>query len=995
MSVLNICRVNAIRGHLLKLRKQWMNRLKSVSDRAATPPIAQLDDHYPLFALLSRTLVIVLIATTCMSVVAQQPPPMKDWWVHKFMVSFQWTDLNDVWSGQLERSEPSFSSAQDACADRLELAQNPPGGACTYANYHNYLSTRGMLDADGYPEPVEHFESVCTPNLAYTTATANAGASTCTIFDKDISTNPNNPIRIIETEPIYKIQCPVSMHYKSYKYSQQLYPGCICDSGKEWNTTVNSCVEVCVPPKSYDAGTNSCMCPEGQAPSPTNPAVCIPKDNLPQTCGMGTCPPDNNPTNQPDAPNPQGGSGSSGCLDAGSNPPVGNPIYPLTGVKVEPVSTGISIGGVDFSLTYDTSARAPGSVSSLFAQLPSFGGIWFSSLHRKLTVSATGKTALLARGGGRIASLSGDGLGAFTTVDNLNAKLVATTDGYRYQDDAGLAQELYNNRGLLTSITTAAGRVLTFTYNSNDNLVAVRDETGKAIQFEYAAVITDSPLQLVSRIIDPTGLAIVPRYDASNGNLSRLTWQDGKTRQFLYENSDFPWALTGVIDENGSLYSQFVYDNEGRAVWTEHSGEVDRFTVNYGKGPSISVVESRDTSTNALTRTRRWVMPSEVVLTTPNGKSVNMGAQNRLGMPALTSRSQPAGSGCLASISSRVYETNANANLVSKDDFNGKRSCYAYDLTRNVATSVVEGLENIVDCSSVLGANATLPLGSRKLSTQFHPDWNLTKKSARPLGIVTRVYNGQLDPFNGTAANCAPPGARTPDDKPIAVLCKQVVQATSDTNGSQGLAATLVSGIAPRVASYTYDVAGRVLTATDSSNHTTSYVYAMTPMIGEGPDAMAIRVGDLLSITGPTGLVTSFNSYDKAGRVLRMTDAKGIVTNISYTPRGWVNTVTVTPPGGAPRTTTYGYDDVGQLTGVSNPDGTTLGFTYDDAHRLIGATDARGNTVTYKLDQAGNRVFERVSDPSGTLLRSVQRTFDDLNRNQQLQKQDVSSFPNS
>ena len=141
--------------------------------------------------------------------------------------------------------------------------------------------------------------------------------------------------------------------------------------------------------------------------------------------------------------------------------------------------------------------------------------------------------------------------------------------------------------------------------------------------------------------------------------------------------------------------------------------------------------------------------------------------------------------------------------------------------------------------------------------------------------------------------------------------------------------------------------------------------------------------GDVQSITNAAGHVTTYNLYDAAGRVRRMTDAKGVVTDITYTPRGWVSTVTVTPPGGSARTTTYTYDNAGQLTGTTQPDGTTVSYSYDAAHRLTGATDSRGNAISYTLDNAGNRTGEEVRDPGGILQRTVSRSFDALNRLQQ------------
>jgi YD repeat-containing protein len=150
------------------------------------------------------------------------------------------------------------------------------------------------------------------------------------------------------------------------------------------------------------------------------------------------------------------------------------------------------------------------------------------------------------------------------------------------------------------------------------------------------------------------------------------------------------------------------------------------------------------------------------------------------------------------------------------------------------------------------------------------------------------------------------------------------------------------------------------------------------------PNATGHNTGDLQSITNAAGHVTQFTLYDRAGRVRQMVDPKGVVTDTSYTPRGWLSSVKVTPPGGAARTTSYSYDNAGQLTGVALPDATTLGYSYDAAHRLTGVTDAKGNSVSYTLDDAGNKVGEQVKDSSNNLQRNITRVYDALNRVQQV-----------
>ena len=93
----------------------------------------------------------------------------------------------------------------------------------------------------------------------------------------------------------------------------------------------------------------------------------------------------------------------------------GNPIYPLTGVKKEFVDTGIALGGVSLALLYDTTPKMPAAQADTrmgLSPLPSFGALWTSSFHRTLSVLNAPnypKSALLARGDGKVLNFSGDG----------------------------------------------------------------------------------------------------------------------------------------------------------------------------------------------------------------------------------------------------------------------------------------------------------------------------------------------------------------------------------------------------------------------------------------------------------------------------------------------------------------------------------------------------------------------------------------------------------
>lgn len=175
------------------------------------------------------------------------------------------------------------------------------------------------------------------------------------------------------------------------------------------------------------------------------------------------------------------------------------------------------------------------------------------------------------------------------------------------------------------------------------------------------------------------------------------------------------------------------------------------------------------------------------------------------------------------------------------------------------------------------------------------------------------------------------------------------------------LTKTLVSGTLTRKFSYTYNASGQVLTATDPLGHVTSYAY----------DAK----GNLARMTNALGHVTSFTNYDGAGRLLRAVDPNGVATTFTYDLRGRVTSRTV----GAIKTS-YSYDKAGNLIRVTQPDGSRLTYGYDQAHRLVGIADKLANRIIYTLDVAGNRIRERVFDPTNVLTRTRSFAYDSVNR---------------
>ncbi|MGQ0710972.1 MAG: DUF6531 domain-containing protein [Rhodoferax sp.] len=554
---------------------------------------------------------------------------------------------------------------------------------------------------------------------------------------------------------------------------------------------------------------------------------------------------------------------------------------------------------------------------------------------------------------GKLISVT-DPLGRITRFSYVNGDLLSVTSpsgrilifGYLISPDMreGSAIEvpgkvIYNSSGDVAYVSSGKGGASGYSimyiespamYPSVGELGYVANPTPQ----DALPVVRRSPNWLL-RVTDPNGYVYGYAYDGRR-NLLSVAYPDGTGKSYKYENTAFSHALTGVVDEKGELFSTYSYDGEGRAVYEQLAGGVGAYNFDYS-------------------------LPNSTGVTDPLGNYRTYGFQDVFGSLKNVSQSQPEGSGCLAASSSKTYHPDGT--IATETDFNGATTAYHYDVDTKLPVKVTSA-------SGTAQSHDTL--------TQWHPYWILPIRIEEPTKVITNVYNGDA------GALCAPTEALAPKNDgtmiPIAVLCTQTIQTKRD-----GMVDALA---APQVTRFTYDMAGRMLTSTDATGKITAYrYYTDTAFVGVAPNAVGHTIGDLQSVTNPAGHVTMYDLYDKAGHVLQTTDPNGVVTKWTYAPRGWVNTVTTTAPGQTPRITTYSHDAVGQLTGVTNPDKTSLTYRYDAAHRLIGISDSKGNSVSYTLDNAGNRIGERITDHNGALQRAINRSFDALSRVQEFQLQ--------
>ena len=514
---------------------------------------------------------------------------------------------------------------------------------------------------------------------------------------------------------------------------------------------------------------------------------------------------------------------------------------------------------------------------------------------------------------------------------DLGVNAIGNFNGWNYisSDDE---IEKYGSDGKLLSITNRAGLTQTLTYNSQGAspgvLGSVIDPYGRTLSFTY-----DGFLHLHS-MTDPAGGIYIYIYSGTDftANLTSVTYPDGRIRTYLYGETanvsatpnagvSYAHALTGIIDENGTRYASWTYDAAGLATSSEHG--------TFGSG--IDHVGMAYTTTDANGNSTTSVTDVKGVTRTYNFSTI-------LGVVKNTAITGQPCNGCNAAV---AYD--GNGNVSSRTDFNGNTTCHAYDLTRNLETTRLEGLPSGTACPADL-TTATLTGVERRITTQWHATYRLPTMIAEPLRITTNAYDTQGN------------------------LISKNVQPTSDVTGGAGFGGTAAG--TPRTSSYTYT------TAADNT-----LVNLLKTADGPRTDVADVTTygydihGNLTTVTNALTQITTLGNYDANGRPGTFTDPNGLVTSLYYDARG---RLTSRSAGG--EITRYTYDGVGNLTNVTVPSGAANIYTYDAAHRLTQIADGLGNKLVYTLDAGGNRTKEQLYDSASTLVQTHSRVFDALSR---------------
>jgi len=514
---------------------------------------------------------------------------------------------------------------------------------------------------------------------------------------------------------------------------------------------------------------------------------------------------------------------------------------------------------------------------------------------------------------------------SFTPAPGVVATLEQVAAGYRLTDNDVV--EEYDSDGVLLSLTTRAGFSQTLTY-AGGKLQAVTDSFGRSLTFGYSGA------QIVT-VTDPDNQQYVYAYDAS-GRLEKATAPDGTFRKYLYGDTRFPKALTGIEVDNEVRFATWAYDDMGRATLSEHAGGAEAVDLTYN-------ADGTATSVDALAASRTYTF------VTVNGKFKSTATVESCG-------------GCGTPSSSTTYD--ANGFVASRTDFTGNVTIYVHN-TRGLEESRTEGFGTSL---------------ARTITTQWHATFHKPTQIDEPGRRTVYTYDPATgDRLTQTVTDLATSENRTTTwtytthgrvatvDGPrtdVPDVTTYTYYACM-TGAECGQVHTITNALGHVTTVTTYDAHGNPLTIQDPNGVTTTLTYdarqrLKTRTVGGATTTFDYDgAGSLDMITLPDGSFLDY-AYDNARRLTDIQDNAG--NRIHYTLDAKGN-----------RTTEEVFDPANVLKRKHSQVFNALG-------RLEDIKNAGGQVVRhYAYDDQGNRTDDIAYDDPSQVFDTLNE-FDALNR---------------
>jgi RHS repeat-associated protein len=518
----------------------------------------------------------------------------------------------------------------------------------------------------------------------------------------------------------------------------------------------------------------------------------------------------------------------------------------------------------------------------------------------------------------------------------------------------------------LTEIIDPHGNRQVLIYDSERRLETVTDEaTGQVLTFHYN---TEGMLDHVSGpVTEAVADGVWVRYGYDDiKNLTSVSYPDGSGYIYEYDDPNDPHNLTTKRDINGNFIFGWTYDDQDRAISNTTNGD-DDVTIDYVDGSTVDV-----TNAYAVTTSHTLAMiNNKKHITTVNGP-VNC-------------------RGCGKDV---VRYGHDEQGWVTEIEYvNGRIDQYAYyDARGNAHTEILDagGLNEVTvqydfhpTLNQPLRRTQTSVLGSGDKETiwDYDDDGNDTPNE-NPTSMVHRLIergftldaSGSTVPYeyitsmtyNAKGQVTAINGPRPGDDDAVSYCY----------DSTTGNLAAMTQPHVGTTAFAEYDDAGNLTLMIDPNGVETSFTYdgrnrlLTTTRNGATASTVYTERGKPDSVTDPAGRTLDF-VYDAANHLERIVDPAGNFRHFQYDALGNPAREALFVSGSSPeddgeQTRRFDYGDPLASSGLmagkpwktirpNHDDSAELEtvFGYDDMGNVTSVTDARTNTTAHQYDAFG------------------------------------------
>jgi RHS repeat-associated protein len=498
----------------------------------------------------------------------------------------------------------------------------------------------------------------------------------------------------------------------------------------------------------------------------------------------------------------------------------------------------------------------------------------------------------------------------------------------------GNVHNQYDSNGNVAFTTDANGNTTNYGYDSSNNLTSqfsqLGPDTAVTTQYNY------NGFGEVLTVTDALGFGTTNAYD-SKGNLTSVTTPapNGSTAsvtKFAYNSlgeltqitdplnnittiTYTPAGLIYTIKDAQNNVTTYGYDTHGnRTSVTDALSHQTTFT--YDAGDRLTQITYPDSTTTQFGYDYRGRRTS---VTDQNGKTTTYAYDDADRLTSVTDAA--------SNVTQYGYDTESN--LTSITDANGHQTMFTYDAYGRVT-------------------QANFP-STLTETYAYDANNNLTSKTDRKGQTIQYVY----DALNRLTRKVYPDS--TEADYVYDLVGK--ILSVNDPTGSYSFAydnmgrltgtTTSYSFLTGRnfTTSYSYDKASNRTGFTDPESGSTAYVYD--------------TLNRLQTLTPPSAITTgSFGfSYDALSRRTQMTRPNNVAANYTYDNLSRLQSVLHQLSGSTIDGASYGLDSAGNRTSKTDYyAGATSSYAYDAIYELTGVTQGTNTTESYTYDPVGNRL---------------------------------------